>query len=816
MAAALLVMTPASPLTASATPPAAFPPPALVVLPGTMPATVPPPVTIEIDHSGDLLLDHNSPCTAGPRASYLPFRVRNTSGATVSDLTATISGFTTSIALGGGQGAQQYIGALDPGETRYLYWFVTYDCIIGQSAGLTVAVTNAASESTTAGFTVTTRSAISAAAGGAVSSSTIGAGAIAGQIITLETVFTFGGYNAGDSFNLQPAGNRSFNAGCFQLVGSLILTSEVTAIPAGTANELYYIAASSQGGTKHEVGIRYYFRYNCTGLSTTANPYAMQQSGADNLKYSGNFDEGASDPSTEFPAGDSASATFTTAFAVTPSDTFGGASLLYRYVIHNTSTFDATIDSIVVLLPAGFVYDSLDASSGITAANAGSVPTAGATGTIVFRGVPRPPGSDPPATFLVAAADSLILLFHATAPATPGWYTTVATGYAGTSPLPEASALLRMRPMADLSLGLTGPAAVVAGDTVALVVTLGNDGPHAADTLNVSVSLPIGFALVSVTGSATLTGPTLDWPTRYDLAVGAAVVDTILVRFDSLGALSASGVALTATSHDPVAANSDGTTIGLYSFTVGAPAVAVTPDGLASPSRRLAGSGYSQRFVLYSDFGRVESFDVLVAVRAPVSFLALDSMTIGGAVTAATDSAQTPVPARDSVEVRVFYSVPAGLPAGDVIDVVARSLTYPAASLDSGFAEIRRVRPELSLVRSVGPATVVPGTVLTHQLSLGNPGESAATGVVLADSLPVETEFEVGSPSSTLPGGVTVVVSYSQDGGITWTYTPASAACGAAAGFDGCVDAIRWEFTGDFTAGAPSGSGLLEYRVRVP
>jgi hypothetical protein len=70
--------------------------------------------------------------------------------------------------------------------------------------------------------------------------------------------------------------------------------------------------------------------------------------------------------------------------------------------------------------------------------------------------------------------------------------------------------------------------------------------------------------------------------------------------------------------------------------------------------------------------------------------------------------------------------------------------------------------------------------------------------------------------TSTLPGGVSVVVGYSQDGGTTWTYTPASGACGAAAGYDGCVDRIRWTFTGDFTAGAPSGSGLLEYRVRVP
>jgi len=317
---------------------------------------------------------------------------------------------------------------------------------------------------------------------------------------------------------------------------------------------------------------------------------------------------------------------------------------------------------------------------------------------------------------------------------------------------------------------------------------------------------------VSSTGSATLAGSTLTWPTRYDLAAGASVVDTIRVRFDSLGVRTATATVATTTSRDPVSGNNSAT----LTMTVQAPAVLVTPDGLPSPSRRLAGTGYSQRFAVYSDFGRSESFDVLASVRAPAGFASLDSMTVDGVAAADADSARPSIGAHDSVVVRVWYSVATGAPAQDVIDLLARSITYPAASVDSGSAEIRRVRPELSLVRAVSPAVVVPGTVLTHQLSLGNPGESDATGVVMTDSLPSETEFELGSVTSTLPGGVSVAVSYSQDGGTTWTYAPASGACGAAGGYDACVDAIRWEFTGDFTAGAPSGTGLLEYRVRVP
>ena len=812
LAAALLIIAPAS-LAALSTAPSVGAS-ALIssaIAPASAHDVVPPPVTITMEFAGELYLDHNSPCTAGPRSAYVPFRVTNTSAATVTDLTATLSGFNATVALGGGQAASQYIGALAPGETRYLYWFIAYGCTVNSSATLTLSVRNAANETTSANATLTTRQAISSAAGGDVGSSTLGPGAIAGQIIPLDVLYSYGGYKTGDTFHLQPAGNPTFNAGCFQLVGSIVTWSQVNAIALNTVNRLYFVATANQGGSGLFVSVRYYFRYNCTGVNSAARPYAMAHEGT-NRKYSGNYADDGQNAPEPFPPGSNPSATFTTALSVTPSDTFGGASVRYRAVIRNTSVYAATIDSMLVTLPAGVSYDSIVTGSQVTVANAGSTPTAGATGTIRFRGVPRPPNSTPAASFALAAGDSLILLFRATAVATPGFYTATTTSYAGSAALPSATATFRMRALVNLGVTLTGPAAPVAGDTVVLVRTLTNAGPHSADTLTSSVTLPAGFALVSVTGGAVLTGATLDWPTRYDLAMGATVVDSIRVRFDQLGALVATGLVATTTSRDTATANNTAT----LNLTVTAPAVLVTPDGLASPSRRLAGTGYSQRFMVASQFGRAESFDLFVQVRAPVAFLALDSVFVAGAKVTPLDSTRRSIAADDSVEVRVWYSVPLGDPQQDVIVVTARSLTYPAASRDTGWADVRRVRPQLSLLRSVSAPTVLPGAVVTYQLALGNPGESAATGVVLADSVADELEFELGSITSTLPGGVSAVVSYSQDGGLTWSYAPASGACGAASGFDACVTAIRWEFTGDFVAGAPSGAGLLEYRARVP
>src|SRR3712207_6891978 len=55
--------------------------------------------------------------------------------------------------------------------------------------------------------------------------------------------------------------------------------------------------------------------------------------------------------------------------------------------------------SIQDVLPAGATYVGLAAGSQVTAANSGSVPTLGATGTIVFR------ASSPGVTYAIAAGE---------------------------------------------------------------------------------------------------------------------------------------------------------------------------------------------------------------------------------------------------------------------------------------------------------------------------------------------------------------------------------------------------------------------------
>jgi len=74
--------------------------------------------------------------------------------------------------------------------------------------------------------------------------------------------------------------------------------------------------------------------------------------------------------------------------------------------------------------------------------------------------------------------------------------------------------------------------------------------------------------------------------------------------------------------------------------------------------------------------------------------------------------------------------------------------------------------------------------------------------------------FPVGSVTSMLPGGVTVVVQYSTDG-TSWGYVPSSTGCSAPAGYDRCVTHVRWTLQQPLSAVAPNNSATFELVARI-
>ena len=110
----------------------------------------------------------------------------------------------------------------------------------------------------------------------------------------------------------------------------------------------------------------------------------------------------------------------------------------------------------------------------------------------------------------------------------------------------------------------------------------------------------------------------------------------------------------------------------------------------------------------------------------------------------------------------------------------------------------------------------LPGADVIYSISFTNSGGYYASSFVIRDGIPANTDFKLGSVTTNLgTTGLTVAVAYSNDSGATWTYTPASGAGGAPAGYDRLVTDIRWSFTGNLSQTAPNNQGSVGFTVRI-
>jgi uncharacterized repeat protein (TIGR01451 family) len=130
--------------------------------------------------------------------------------------------------------------------------------------------------------------------------------------------------------------------------------------------------------------------------------------------------------------------------------------------------------------------------------------------------------------------------------------------------------------------------------------------------------------------------------------------------------------------------------------------------------------------------------------------------------------------------------------------------------------------PSVALVKScTSPADCTsaaqqPNTDLTFQITFTNSGGGAAQNLTLSDPVPQNTDFKVASATASLgTTGLAVTIEYSNDGGATWTHTPASGGGGAPAGYDRAVTTVRWRFTGNLSQTAPNNTGSASFVVRI-
>ena len=363
--------------------------------------------------------------------------------------------------------------------------------------------------------------------------------------------------------------------------------------------------------------------------------------------------------------------------------------------------------------------------------------------------------------------------------------------------------------------------AITITDGTTATVTAAND---------IRVNIPSGFNMTWDPSlvTATITGGAA---ARVSATVSYANANRTLVlnvtsNFANSDQIIVSGLRFTnfsgvsALNHLIVEVGNNGLTTGLddKSIQVNAPTygAAVTPDTVRVTRLPSNGINYTASFTVTNSGNVNDSYDLLTTTPlTPITVISI----VGAGVTqgANPDSARlASIAPAGSSAITVTYSV-GNVAAGstDTLILTARSVGSPAV-LDDGRVELLVIRPGISVAKGVSPnGTQLPGTDLAYSVTLTNAGSAAAAGVVTVDTLPANVMFKVGSVVNTLPGGLTATLAYSNDGGTTWTYVPASLACGAPAGFDRCVNRVRWTFTGTLSSIAPNNIALVEFVSRI-
>jgi uncharacterized repeat protein (TIGR01451 family) len=141
--------------------------------------------------------------------------------------------------------------------------------------------------------------------------------------------------------------------------------------------------------------------------------------------------------------------------------------------------------------------------------------------------------------------------------------------------------------------------------------------------------------------------------------------------------------------------------------------------------------------------------------------------------------------------------------------------TDGVANVDFGFHFY--AAPSLSLTNAVNPnGTVLPGTDLTYTATFTNNGSVNVRDLEFFNPIPNDTDFKVGTASTSVGStGLIPSISYSNNGGATFAYTPVSGAGGAPPGYDRFLTHIRFYFLGTLVPTAPNNQASFSMVARV-
>ena len=386
--------------------------------------------------------------------------------------------------------------------------------------------------------------------------------------------------------------------------------------------------------------------------------------------------------------------------------------------------------------------------------------------------------------------------------------------------------------------------------TYSIVVSNGaNKG--AADALNISDTLPANFTFSSTTsvtlaGGATRTSTTN--PTAgsgvptwgvFNLPGGASVTLTFVAQIAASVAAGTYQNPGTATYTDPTRTVAGGTTSSSYNsasstaedVTVATRDLTITKSHTGNFTQGQVGATYSltaRNVGSTATTGTVTVTDTLPTGLTATAISGTGWTCVLGTLTCTRSDALAAGSSYPVITVTVNVANNAAASVTNTANVSGGGEGNTSNDSASDPTTINAAAPpNITLVKSVGPSGVqMPGTDLTYTINYTNTGGQPATNFVIADpntgnSDSLErvlhnVDFKVGSMSSSAgTTGLVATFQYSNDGGVSWTYTPVSGGGGAPGGYDRSVSNVRWLLSGSLSQLSPNNAGSVSFIVRI-
>ena len=308
-----------------------------------------------------------------------------------------------------------------------------------------------------------------------------------------------------------------------------------------------------------------------------------------------------------------------------------------------------------------------------------------------------------------------------------------------------------LNPTADLSISKTdGVVSKVPGTSVTYTIVASNAGPSAVTAATVADTMPASLSSVTWTclpaggGSCAAGSGTGNIGTTVDLPVGATATFTIsaTVVATATGTLvNSATIAVPGGVTDPTPANNSATDTDTLTPTAD---LSITKtDGVGSVV-----PGQSTTYTVV-----VGSAGPSTTVNAPVAD-PLPAGATSGTWTCAASAGATCGSASGTLPISTTATVATGATATYTVVVAVSStatgsltntatVSAPAgvtdpSSANNSASDIDTLTPtaDVSITKTDGLTTVVPGTVVTYTVVASNPGPSTVTGATVSDTIP--------------------------------------------------------------------------------